>query len=42
MNGFNFEMYSGECRAISPTLQRDRSADTLVYKGKTDGDDDNR
>lgn len=31
VNGFNFEMWSGYCGAISPTLQRERASDTLVY-----------
>lgn len=31
MDGFNFEMYSGECKEVSPCLQKDRAKDTLVY-----------
>ena len=30
-DAFNFEMYSGECKEISPCLQKDRAKDTLVY-----------
>ena len=30
-NGFNFEMWSGECESISPALQMRRAADTIAY-----------
>lgn len=28
---FNFEMFSGECKGVSPALQAQRAKDTLVY-----------
>jgi DNA (cytosine-5)-methyltransferase 1 len=31
VDGLNFEMYSGECKEISPTLQEQRAKDTFVY-----------
>ena len=31
VDGFNFEMFSGECKSVSPTLQRERASDTLAY-----------
>lgn len=30
-DGLNFEMWSGECKNISPTLQNRRACDTMVY-----------
>ena len=30
-DAFNFEMYSGECKQVSPCLQADRAKDTIVY-----------
>jgi len=30
-SGFNFEMFSGDCKGISPCLQHDRAGDTLTY-----------
>ncbi|MDD5727904.1 MAG: DNA cytosine methyltransferase [Victivallales bacterium] len=30
-NGLNFEMFTGESKNVSPTLQRERAKDTLVY-----------
>ena len=35
-SGFNFELYSEECKHISPTLTERRSVDTLVYPEKED------
>lgn len=34
-NGFNFDMWSGECDEHSPTLMEKRASDTMVY-GKSD------
>ena len=34
-NGFNFDMWSGECNEHSPTLMEKRASDTMVY-GKSD------
>jgi site-specific DNA-cytosine methylase len=31
MAALNFDMYSGECKEVSPCLQKDRAEDTLVY-----------
>lgn len=31
VNGFNFEMWSGECDSVSPSLQHCRAGDTMVY-----------
>lgn len=31
VNGINFEMWTGECKDISPALQHLRSSDTMVY-----------
>lgn len=30
-SGFNFEMFSGDCKGIAPCLQHDRAGDTLTY-----------
>lgn len=30
-SGFNFEMWSGECKWLSTTLQKCRTSDTLIY-----------
>ena len=30
-DAFNFEMFSGECKQVSPCLQKDRAKDTIVY-----------
>ena len=30
-DAFNFEMFSGECKGVSPALQAQRAKDTLVY-----------
>ena len=32
-NGFNFDMWSGECDEHSPTLMEQRAGDTMVYGG---------
>jgi hypothetical protein len=30
-SGFNFELWSGECKNVSPTLTRKRAEDTFIY-----------
>ena len=33
-DGFNFELFSGECKGCSPCLGATRAADTMVYDGE--------
>ena len=32
VSGFNFELFSGECKSVSPCIGATRAGDTLVYK----------
>lgn len=36
-DAFNFEMFSGECKGVSPALQAQRAKDTLVYGSEKNG-----
>ena len=33
-NGFNFELFTGECKEVSPCLGASRAGDTMVYDGE--------